>query len=190
MNTKYFKRPKTRNIPGIAEIPGGSMDRTRVLWAVTRISIGWIFLWAFIDKLFGLGFATCKGVGVMCEKAWLAGGSPTTGFLSRADGIFGGFFKSLAGLGLVDWLFMIGLLGIGLALILGIGLRVAAWSGAALLVLMWLAELPLANNPIVDDHLIYSMVLFLIAWLNVGEMYGLGKWWKSKPFVQKNRWLE
>ncbi|MEU1639921.1 hypothetical protein ABZ440_44135, partial [Nonomuraea sp. NPDC005701] len=45
------------------------------VWAVARIAIGWIFLWAFLDKTFGWGFATPAG------KAWVAGGSPTTGFL-------------------------------------------------------------------------------------------------------------
>jgi thiosulfate dehydrogenase (quinone) large subunit len=28
------------------------------VWAVARISIGWVFLWAFLDKAFGWGFAT------------------------------------------------------------------------------------------------------------------------------------
>ncbi|MBI2577711.1 MAG: hypothetical protein HYV77_02605, partial [Candidatus Wildermuthbacteria bacterium] len=42
---------------------------------IVRISIGWIFFWAFIDKLWGLGFATAAG------NSWLNGGSPTTTFL-------------------------------------------------------------------------------------------------------------
>jgi hypothetical protein len=32
-------------------------------WTVLRILIGWSFLWAFLDKMFGLGFSTCRGVG-------------------------------------------------------------------------------------------------------------------------------
>ena len=28
------------------------------VWGALRIVFGWIFLWAFLDKLFGLGFAT------------------------------------------------------------------------------------------------------------------------------------
>ena len=32
----------------------------------------------FLDKLFGLGFATCKDAGFLCEKAVLMGGSPVT----------------------------------------------------------------------------------------------------------------
>ncbi len=45
------------------------------VWAVLRLGMGWTFSWAFIDKVFGLGFAT-KAAG-----AWLNGGSPTFGFL-------------------------------------------------------------------------------------------------------------
>ncbi|MER7365496.1 hypothetical protein ABT353_22580, partial [Nonomuraea wenchangensis] len=45
------------------------------VWAAARISIGWVFLWAFLDKTFGWGFAT------PAAKAWINGGSPTTGFL-------------------------------------------------------------------------------------------------------------
>ena len=52
-----------------------------------------------------------------------------------------------------DWLFMIGplsLLGIGLALVLGFTMRIAASAGVAMLVLMWSAVLPPANNPFMD----------------------------------------
>lgn len=28
------------------------------VWAVTRISLGWVFLWGFLDKAFGLGVDT------------------------------------------------------------------------------------------------------------------------------------
>ena len=27
------------------------------IWGVLRLSIGWVFLWAFLDKLLALGFA-------------------------------------------------------------------------------------------------------------------------------------
>ncbi|MEV4328407.1 hypothetical protein AB0J37_39725, partial [Microbispora rosea] len=28
----------------------------RYVWAAARIAVGWVFLWAFLDKLFGWGF--------------------------------------------------------------------------------------------------------------------------------------
>jgi thiosulfate dehydrogenase (quinone) large subunit len=145
-----------------------------------RIAIGWVFLWAFLDKTFGLGFATPS------EGAWLEGGSPTTGFLEHADGTFAGFFNSMAGQGWADWLFMAGLLGIGVALMLGIAMNIASASGALLLVLMWAAELPLENNPFMDDHLVYAGVLALLALLGAGRYLGLGVYWERLPIVRRN----
>lgn len=152
--------------------------------AVARIMIGFVFLWAFFDKTFGLGFATTA------EKAWLAGGSPTTGFLKMGvnpDSPFAGFFNSLAGQAWVDWLFMAGLLGIGLALLLGIGLRIAAATGTLLLVMMWAAAVPLENNPVVDDHLVYAAIIITAA--AARREWSLTNWWLSLGFVKKNKWL-
>ena len=113
-----------------------------VAWAVTRIALGFVFLWAFVDKLFGFGFGTPT------ERAWINGGSPTTGFLSGVEGPFADFFNGMAGQAWADWLFMAGLAGIGIALIAGVAMRIAAASGALMLVFMWLASLPLENNPV------------------------------------------
>lgn len=156
----------------------------RVVWAITRIILGLIFLWAFLDKLFGLGFAT------PAERAWLNGGSPTRGFLSNVDGPFTGAFTLLAGNVAIDWLFMIGLLGIGLALVIGIGLRIAAVAGATMLLLMWAASLPLETHPLLDDHIVYAVVLIGLAFERAGQTWGLGRWWASTPLVERARWLE
>src|SRR5436190_12389823 len=89
---------------------------TRYVMAGLRLSLGWVFLWAFLDKLFGLGHETTS------KAAWINGGNPTKGFLSHAEGPFAGFYKSLAGDAWVNWLFMLGLAAIGVALIAGIGM--------------------------------------------------------------------
>ena len=55
------------------------------IWAKLRISIGLVFLWAFFDKLIGLGFNTCREgevIDTLCSSAWLKDGSPTEGFLN------------------------------------------------------------------------------------------------------------
>jgi len=152
-----------------------------------RIAFGWMFFWAFIDKVWGLGYATKSG------KGWVDGVSPTMGFLKNAaKGPFTDLFHALAGNMVVDWLFMLGLLGIGLAFIFGIGVRIASWSAFAMVVMMWAAVLPPANNPFLDDHIIYAIVF---VWFScnvavVGESLGLGKWWGSMSFVQKMPWLK
>src|SRR5829696_9155022 len=100
--------------------------------AVLRVLLGFEFLWAFLDKTFGLGYATPSA------RAWIHGSSPTKGFLSNvAVGPLEGTFHAWAGAAWADWTFMVGLLGIGLALIFGIGLRIAAVSGTLMMLGMW-----------------------------------------------------
>lgn len=151
--------------------------------AVTRVLLGFVFLWAFLDKLLGLGFAT------PAARAWVNGGSPTTGFLKGVEGPFAGFFNSLSGAAWADWLFMLGLLGIGVALILGVAVRVAAASGIAMMLLMWLAVMPLDNNPVVDDHVVYAAILVVVALALPQQKLSLQSWWRSLPVVEKNAWL-
>ena len=120
--------------------------------------MAFIFLWAFADKLFGLGFATTA------EKAWINGGSPTYGFLTFGiDGPLAPFFKSLAGLPLVDWLFMVGLLFVGLTLLLNRFVFWGAVAGITMMALMWLALFPPENNPLIDEHIVYILVLTILA---------------------------
>ena len=182
----------TRTEPAFGRI---ITERATKFLAVFRVVLGFEFLWAFLDKTFGLGYATPSA------RAWINGGSPTKGFLSKvAVGPLESTFHAWAGAGWADWLFMVGLLGIGVALILGIGLRIAAVSGTLLLVGMWAAEWPLARftsageptmsvNPIVDYHIIYALALIALAVSYAGHTWGLGKRWAKLPFVQRNRWL-
>lgn len=115
-------------------------------------------MWAFIDKTFGLGFATTKA------NAWINGGSPTSGFLEHAvSGPFVDFFHSLAGMAVVDWLFMIGLFVVGMTLIFNRYVKLGAYTGCAMLALMYLSLLFPGNNPLIDEHIVYILMLLLIA---------------------------
>jgi thiosulfate dehydrogenase [quinone] large subunit len=152
-------------------------------FGLLRIVMGLIFLWAFLDKLFGLGFATTV------DKAWINGASPTSGFLMfAARGPFAPIFKSLAGIAVIDWLFMIGLLLIGLALILGISRKIAGYSGAVMMFLMWAALLPPEHHPFLDEHIVYLLVLIILA--NVKTKLSLSKWWLSTEIVKRFPFLE
>ncbi|QZN86541.1 DoxX family protein [Cellulomonas sp. C5510] len=152
-----------------------------------RLATGFIFLWAFLDKTFGLGYSTPS------ENAWINGGAPSQGFLNSPAvvGPFQGFFQGIAS-PVTDVLFMLGMLGVGAAVMLGIGTRVAAVAGTAIMLMMWAAEWPLqsgSTNPLVDYHIVYALALILVAFAAGGDTWGLGRWWKSLPVVQKNRWL-
>ena len=167
--------------------------------AITRFGLAFVFLWAFFDKLLGLGFSTCRDkvsgayLGLMCDKAWLVAGSPTKGFLSgiKAEvNPLAWFFNGLAGHPVVNTLFMLGLLGIGIALLFGAGLRIAAVAGGLLLMMMWVAKWgTFTSNPFMDDHVMYTFVLFVLMFGDAGDTWGLGQWWKNTEIVKKYPWL-
>lgn len=173
------------------DVPPTALQRSggRYALAVLRLATGFIFLWAFLDKTFGLGFAT------PVERAWINGGTPSQGFLN-SDAVTGPlkpFFTGIASTA-SDVLFMLGMLGIGVAVVLGIGLRISAVAGSIIMVLMHLAEWPFASgagstNPAVDYHIIYALALIVVAATAAGDTWGLGSWWKTLPFVRTQRWL-
>ncbi|MET7423719.1 hypothetical protein [Dactylosporangium sp. NPDC005555] len=171
------------------EAPGSMLTKAAAKsLAVLRIGTGFVFLWAFLDKTFGLGYSTPSA------KAWINGGSPTKGFLSSVDvGPLQSAFHAMAGTWWANWLFMLGMLGVGVALLAGVGMRIAAASGALIMAMMWLAEWPVgatgSTNPFADYHLIYALVLVVLAAAYAGHTWGLGRLWAKLPFVQRNRWL-
>ena len=167
--------------------------------AALRIAFGLTFLWAFFDKLLALGFATGRTVdpetGVETvdrfgDAAWINGGSPTEGFLSfGTKGPFADFYQSFAGAAWADWLFMIGLLGIGVTLTLGIGMRLGTAAGAVLYMLMWSAYLPPDNNPVLDDHVLGALTMVVLGLTAAGSTWGLGEPWGRTTLVRRSRWL-
>ncbi len=179
-----INRPAGTPTPPRVDDNGRPAPAVRYLLAGIRLALGWVFLWAFLDKTFGLGHDTTSA------KAWIHGGSPTKGFLgSAAKGPLTGFYHSLAGTTFADALFMIALVAIGTALILGIGMWLAATGGAVLTVMMWSAVLPPASNPFLDEHLIYAAVLVVLAFLGAGRTLGLGRLWATTPLVRRLPWL-
>src|SRR5665809_112769 len=105
-----------------------TQPKVRLVWGVLRLMMGFTFLWAFLDKLLALGFATGRNpetgaIDFFGDAAWINGASPTEGFLSFAlhtKEPFLSFYEGLAGSAWVDWIYMLSMAGIGIALILGV----------------------------------------------------------------------
>jgi thiosulfate dehydrogenase [quinone] large subunit len=190
-HTATIARPQAveRTLPAENETAIVTSATGRRTLAVLRIATGFIFLWAFLDKTFGLGYSTVRA------QAWINGGTPSQGFLKSPAvvGPFKPFFAAIAS-PTTDVLFMIGMLAVGVAVILGVGLRISAVAGTIILIFMYLAEWTFgpnaaSTNPIVDYHIIFALALIVVAVLSAGDAWGLGRNWKRLNIVQNHRWL-
>lgn len=168
--------PTTSGATAEAPVPG------MWAWTILRLLLWWSFLWAFIDKMFGLGFATCRvpesggSIDYVCSAAMVKGGSPTFGFLTFATEAShtGGWFSWMASsapdaIGWADVLFMAALLGLGVALMAGVFTKTAGIGGAVLMLFMFLAsEVFPENNPVNSSHIIEMVALLGIATVGPG----------------------
>lgn len=157
------------------ETPTAEARPPRTL-AFVRLALGWVFLWSFLDKTFGLGYNT------PADRGWIDGGSPTAAFFS---GDAGGAFSAVAGQAWADWLFMTAMGGLGVALTLGVVLRLAAIGGAILMAALWASLVPSETNPIVDPHFIYAAILIAFIFTDAGDRWGLGRPWRRTGLVRR-----
>jgi thiosulfate dehydrogenase [quinone] large subunit len=183
---------------GLAQRFGDEEVKGMWAWTLLRLLLGWSFLWAFLDKLFGLGFATCRledgAIDFGCDAAMISGGSPTYGFLNFATqgSHTGGLFEWMApsapdAINFADIGFMFALLFGGVALMLGIGVRIAAIGGAILMAFMFLAaDVWPDNNPVNSSHVIEMAAFLGIAYVGAGR-FSLQSWWDDK--LPGLRWI-
>ena len=133
--------------------------------------MGWVLFYAGVSKLFA-------------EEAWSA-----AGYLSHLEGPFASWFSWMAGSGAVDWLNMLGLTLVGLALILGLFTRFAAFWGFVLMLFYYLSGYPFEHSFIIDDHFVYMIVFLLFMTGGAGSVFGLDKMlvakWEGKGWMRK-----
>jgi uncharacterized membrane protein YphA (DoxX/SURF4 family) len=144
-------------------------------FTLLRILIGWQFLYEGIIKLI--------------NPEWTA-----RPFLEGSRWIFGDLFRWMisgnTGMWIVDTLNAYGLTLIGLALILGLFTRLAAWGGITLLVMYYIAYPPFGGysygSPseggylIVNKNLIELFALMMLAFADAGRHWGIDALRKTK----------
>jgi thiosulfate dehydrogenase (quinone) large subunit len=178
-----------------------------VVMGLLRLAMGWTFLWAFLDKAFALGFSTgrvvdeatgASTIDFVGDAAWINGGSPTAGVLGFAmKGPFVDTYQTITGFQMteagptsaawVDWVYMLSMLVIGLALILGVGVKLASLGGIAWMAIFYTATaIWPEHNPFLDDHVIEALVLGALFLANAGIYLGLGKVWQQTELVKKH----
>lgn len=138
---------------------------------VLRLAIGWFFLYSGFDKVM--------------NPEWTA-----AGFLGSAK-TFPAMFSWFSSASNIDWVNALnawGQLFIGVGLISGTLVRLASWSGVLLMLMYYLPGLDfphVEHGFLVDDHVLYALVFFLLAEQRAGQYFGLDKlinkkiksWW-------------
>ena len=106
-------------------------------------------------------------------------------------------WSSFAGSPLIALLNMWGLTLTGLALILGAFVRWSAFWGAVMMLFYWAASLtgglaaglPVAHGWVVDDHVVYALVLFGLGAFGAGRILGVDAYLEETSVVRNNPWL-
>ena len=137
---------------------------------VLRLFVGWHFLYEGVTKLYN-PFWTAKG------------------YLLTSEGVFQPFFVWLSGepmISVVNVANMVLLIGVGMALMLGLLTRIAAVAGIAILLMYYLAHPPLygmsmgpggGNFWVVNYNLIEIAALLLVYHFPTGRIFGLPALW-------------
>lgn len=144
----------------------------KLFLVLLRLSMGWLFFYAGVTKILNPNWSAA---------GYLKGAKTFTGFyqwLASPDILsFTNFFN--------EW----GLTLIGLALILGISVRLVSILGAAMMVLYYFPILifpKVGNNAyIVDDHIIYALVLLFLGVVRAGRYFGLEIWCANLPICNR-----
>lgn len=142
-----------------------------------RLVMGWTFFQAGITKIL--------------DPEWTAAGFLT--HLPEGNPLTG-FFAAMAGSPIIDALNMWGLTLVGLSLLLGAFVRWSAFWGAVIMIFYWLASLegglaqglPLAHGWVVDDHIVYAVLLYGLGAFGAGRILGLDAVIEKIELVKRN----
>lgn len=137
-----------------------------------RIAMGWLMLYAGVTKLL--------------NPAWSA-----EGYLKSAK-TFAGFYQWFLQpnvLPIINFVNEWALTLLGLSLILGIMVRLSSLLGAILMLLYYFPVLGFPyvkpHSYIVDEHIIYALVLLFFAAVRAGRIWGLENWCSRLPLCSR-----
>ena len=157
-----------------------AVGRGAICLGILRIAMGWTMVWAFMDKLFGLGFPSTPDV------VMINGGSPTEYYLTElVSGVFADFWHIFAGNPFVDFLLMAGLLLVGVALVTGIASKLATIGMCVMMLMMYTLSVPPSDNPLVDYHIAYVLGMVAVYCLGGFDKLSLNGWWSELDVVRR-----
>jgi thiosulfate dehydrogenase [quinone] large subunit len=143
--------------------------------AALRIVMGWVFLYAGLEKLFNFG-----GTGIAFSAAgWLktqTGGTwpgvAPTAIVNPTHDFWVWIGNNASAASIVSTLVVLGELGIGLALMLGLGTRAASALGTLLLLLLFVAGFDFGTG-VANEQLVFAIVTAALGYMAAGDVFGL-----------------
>lgn len=119
----------------------------------TRVLFGFLFLNSGVTKL-------------------LSGFSAEKYLEATTYGPFAEIFQSMAGSSIVDFLVIGGEIAIGVALLTGLFMWFTAYSGSLMMVMYYFSQFP-PKTGIINMHIIYILLFFILAAFEAGKYTGL-----------------
>lgn len=142
-----------------------------------RVSLGWMFLYSGLSKVLA--------------PSWSA-----EGYIKNAK-TFVSFYQWLTDpniLPIINFLNEWGQTALGIALILGIFVRISSILGALMMFLYYfpILEFPYVGTHsfLVDEHIIYAFTLIYLSAVRAGRAYGLAVFTSKLPFSKIRNWVE
>lgn len=149
------------------------MSKTeKIIILLLRLSLGWIFLYSAVTKI--------------TDPAWSAAG------LLKSAHTFPSLYQWFATPSILPTINFInewGQLLLGISLVLGIGVRLSSILGVVLMLLYYLPQLNFPyigrSSYLIDQHVVYSLVLVYFAVIRAGRIYGLENWCAGLPICKQ-----
>jgi thiosulfate dehydrogenase [quinone] large subunit len=135
-----------------------------------RLALAWLLVWTGFDKLL---------------TDWTSAGFLVHSTSGPLEDWFVDLGTNSTAVDVIDGLVISGEILIGIALFVGIAMRFALFWGSVMIFLFYIAQFPPANNPFLDEHIVYLGVFFLLAMVGAGRFLGLDAVIEKLPFVRR-----
>lgn len=154
---------------------------------VLRLAMGWVFLFAGIEKVLALGGKPFSAAGYLqfaTAGTWPGVTLDQGQYINPTHPFWASLGTNASLIGVINVLVVFGELAIGTALILGLFTRFAAAMGTLMLTFFFLASWDFANG-IVNSDAIYAILTASLGIMGAGRVFGLDAIVEKTEFVKR-----
>ena len=150
-----------------------------------RLTIGWVFLFAGIEKLFLSGHAFDATKFLQFGTLGTAAGAAEGAIVNPTHQLWVDLAGNAAAMNVVNFLVPFGQVAIGLALVFGLATRFAGVMGALMMAFIGIASWDFANG-VVNYHAVLMLSSLILAVIAAGEIYGVDAVVDESPVVKRS----